>query len=104
MYYIAFKLFENKHFYRYKPLLFQSQYSLCTIACPLFIHSNQLIFLLEIKVCQKNFHVKNFGPESNFFGPGLIFFKNIGGPTRTNIFKNFAKNFGLSSFLCAFTC
>ena len=49
--YIAFKLSENKcYFCWHKPLLFRLQYSLCTIVCPLFIHSNQLIFLLETKV------------------------------------------------------
>ena len=48
--YIAFKLSENTcYFYWPESLLFQSQYSLYVIACPLFIHSNQLI-LLETKV------------------------------------------------------
>ena len=49
--YIAFKLSENKRYFRrHEPLLFRLQYSLCAITCPLFIHSNRLIFLLETKV------------------------------------------------------
>ena len=48
---IAFKLSENKHYFcQHEPLLFRSQYLLCAIVCPLFIHSNRLIFLLETKV------------------------------------------------------
>ena len=38
------------YFRQHEPLLFQLQYSLCAIICPLFIHSNQLIFLPETKV------------------------------------------------------
>ena len=49
--YTAFKFHENKgNFHQHKPLLFRSQYSPCTIVCPLFIHSNRLIFLLKTKV------------------------------------------------------
>ena len=53
--YIAFKLSKNKcYFHWHKPLLFLSQYSLCAMTYPLFIHSNRLIFLLEIKVVTFN--------------------------------------------------
>ena len=49
--YVAFKL---PDFHWHKPLLFRSQSSLYAIACLLFIHFNQLIFLLEIKVLTFN--------------------------------------------------
>ena len=49
--YIAFKL---PDFHWHEPLLFQSQSLLYAIACLLFIHFNQLIFLLEIKVLTFN--------------------------------------------------
>ena len=52
--YIAFKLSENKcNFHRHEFLLFRLQYSMCTITCPLFIHSNRLI-LPKIKVLTLN--------------------------------------------------
>ena len=53
--YIAFKLPENKHYFCWhKPLLF---WSWCAMAYPLFIHSNWLIFLLEIKVVTFNHEI-----------------------------------------------
>ena len=49
--YIAFRLSGNKRYFRqHEPLLFRSQYSLCAITCPSFIHSNRLILLLKTKV------------------------------------------------------
>ena len=46
--YIAFKLSENKCcLCWHETLLVQLQYSLCAIACLLFIHANRLIFLLD---------------------------------------------------------
>ena len=52
--YIAFKLPKNKRYFcRHEPLFFWLQYSLCTMACPLFIHSNRLI-LLEINMLTFN--------------------------------------------------
>ena len=52
--YIAFKLSENKrNFCQRESLLFRSQCLMCAIACPLLIHSNQLI-LFEIKVSTLN--------------------------------------------------
>ena len=48
--YIALKLSGNGcYFHQHKPLLFLLKCSLC-ITHPLFSHSNQLIFLLEMKV------------------------------------------------------
>ena len=56
--YLAFKLSENTcYFCQHEALVFQSQYSLCVIPSPLFIHSNWLIFLLETKVLASNYTV-----------------------------------------------
>ena len=56
--YIAFKLPENKRYFRrHEPLLFRWQYLLCAMAYLLFIHSNWLIFLLEINVVTFNYGI-----------------------------------------------